>query len=113
MQILISLLGFGSGFLRQYPLITGLLLFSLIGMGFSYYKGGQGARDKYKAAQAEAIKKDAKENKEILKEAHRDELEHQTEVTKSQAKLESEENEIKSLKPSQCLDVRLDAIGLR
>lgn len=112
-QTLISLLSFGSGFLRSYPIITGLLLLSLVGMGWSYYQGGQGAREKYNAERAEAIKKDAKENNEILKEAHKDELEHQTTITKSQSKLESEANEIQSLEPNQCLDVKLSDIGLR
>ena len=93
--------------------IIGLILLVAGAYLWIRQSGYTAAVEKYKAAQAEAIKKDAKENKEILKESHRDELEHQTEVTKSQAKLESEENEIKSLKPSQCLDVRLDAIGLR
>jgi len=85
----------------------------MVGMGWSYYQGAQGAKEKYKADRAEAIERNAKENKEILKEAHRDELEHQTEVTKSQSKLESQTNEIQSLKPSQCLDVKLSDIGLR
>jgi len=109
MQLLISLLGLG----RSYPLITGLLLFSLMGMGWSYYKGRSDVHTAYKAERAEAIEKDAKENQKLKDAAHKDELEHQTEISKSQERLKRTTDEIQSLEPSQCLDVKLSDIGLR
>lgn len=109
MQLLISLLGLG----RSYPLITGLLLFSLMGMGWSYYKGRSDVHTAYKAERAEAIEKDAKENQKLKDQAHKDQLEHQTTIAKSQSRLEKETDEIKNLEPAQCLDVKLVDIGLR
>lgn len=109
MQLLISLLGLG----RSYPLITGLLLFSLMGMGYSYWKGRSDAHTAYKAEKAEAIEKDAEENQKLKDAAHKDELEHQTEISKSQERLKRATDEIQSLEPSQCLDVKLSDIGLR
>ena len=109
MQLLISLLGLG----RSFPLITGLLLFSLVGMGTSYYKGRQHVQNLHKLEKAKAIEKDAKENQKLKDQAHKDQLEHQTTIAKSQSRLEKETDEIKNLEPAQCLDVKLVDIGLR
>lgn len=105
----INILGLG----LKYGKTIGILLLVAGAYLWVRQSGYIAAVEQYKAERAEAIEKDAKENKEILKEAHKDELEHQTTITKSQSKLESEENEIQSLEPNQCLDVKLADIGLR
>jgi hypothetical protein len=113
MNLISSLLPFVFGKALKFPLITGLLLFSLMGMGYSYWKGRSDVHTAYKAEKVEAIEKDAKENQKLKDAAHKDELEHQTTIAKSQSRLEKETDEIKSLEPSQCLDVKLSDIGLR
>ena len=108
-EIALSLLGLG----RKFPLITGLLLFSLTGMGYSYYKGREHVNNLHRLEKAKAIEKDARENQELKDQAHKDQLEHQTTIAKSQSRLEKETDEIKNLKASECLDVKLVNIGLR
>lgn len=112
MNLISSLLPFVVGKALKFPLITGLLLFSLMGMGYSYWKGRSDVHTAYKAEKAEAMEKDAKENQKLKDAAHKDELEHQTEISKSQERLKRATDEIQSLEPSQCLDVKLSDIGL-
>lgn len=93
--------------------IIGLILLAVGAYLWIRQSGYTAAVEKYKVERAKAIEKNAKENQQLKDAAHKDELEHQTTITKSQEKLKRSTDEIKSLKPSQCLDVRLDAIGLR
>lgn len=109
MGVISLLLGVG----RSYPLITGLLFLSLMGMGWSYWKGAEHTANRYKVEKSKAIEKDAKENREILKDAHEDEIDHQTTVTKSKERLRTKRDEILNLPANSCLDVKLSDLGLR
>jgi predicted negative regulator of RcsB-dependent stress response len=112
MSLLLEVLTGGLGIFRKWPVITGLLLFSIVGMGWSYYQGQSGANEKHKAAKADAILKDAKENTR-LSEAAQDIIERAKDATdKANKKSNSEIDTIKSLSPMQCLDIKLADIGL-
>ena len=107
---LISLL-FGKAL--RYPLITGLLLFSLVGMGWSYWQGRTGANAAFEKAKSEAILKNAKENEKLSQEAQ-DLIEKAKEATeKAEKKSDDEIEHIKNISPNQCLDVKLSDIGLQ
>jgi len=112
MSILIDLLFGGLGIFRKWPVITGLLLFSVVGMGWSYYEGRAGANERFQAARNEAILKDTKQNQAIMNEALKDLSEHQTTLEKSQDRLEKDIDQITNIKSSKCLDTKLSDIGL-
>lgn len=96
----------------RFPVITGLLLFSVAGMGWSYWQGRSGANERFQAAQAEAILKDAKENRKIVEETQADleKLNNEiSQVNKTEAK---EIDKIEKLTPHQCLNLNLSDLGL-
>ena len=108
-----SLMPFLLGKALKFPLITGLLLFSLVGMGWSYYQGMSGANAKFEKAKAEAILKNAKENEKLSQEAQ-DLIEKAKEATEKAGKKSDDEiKHIKNIGPNQCLDVKLSDLGLR
>lgn len=110
---LISLLTGGFGIARSFPLITGLLLFSLVGMGWTYYQGRSGANERFEKAKIEAILKDTEENNKLQQVAEQIVKEAEEAAEKSDKTTERDIENIKTINPSQCLDIKLAAIGLR
>ena len=110
---LISLLTGGFGIARSFPLITGLLLFSLVGMGWTYYQGRSGANERFEKAKIEAILKDTKENERLSETANELVKEAEEAAEKSDKMTEIDIEKIKTINPSQCLDIKLADIGLR
>lgn len=110
---MISLLTGGLGIVLRYPLITGLLFFSIFGMTKTYFWGRASVDEAYQKAKIEAIQKDSKENERLSEQAAKI-IEEAKEATEKANKItENEIEKIKRINPNQCLDVRLDAIGLR
>ncbi len=101
-EVALSLLGLG----RKFPLITGLLLYSAVGMTYNFFENRSIASNAVEKAQGEAIIKDAKENRDILSKALKDQAEHQTEITKSNERLKTDVKDIAALTDT-CLDVAL------
>lgn len=113
MSLLLEVLTGGIGIFRKWPVITGLLLFSVVGMGWSYWQGRTGANAKFEAAKAEAILKNAKENEKLSQEAQ-DLIEKAQKATEKAGKKSDEEIEhIKNISPNQCLDIKLVDLGLQ
>ena len=110
---LISLLTGGFGIARSFPLITGLLLFSLVGMGWTYYQGRSGANERFEKAKIEAILKDTKENARLSRIADQIVKEAEEAAEKSNKMTETDIENIQTINPSQCLDIKLADIGLR
>lgn len=113
MQILISLLLGGVGIGRKFPIITGLLLLFAAALTWNFFENRSIARDAVREAQREAITKDTQENKELQRAAEADQEQHEKEVKEATEQQEKDIEKINAIEPHQCLDVRLDAIGLR
>lgn len=101
------------GLALRYPLITGLLFASLTGMSWSYLKGREHVSQRHQQERREAIEKDTRENKRIQRAAEEDEQQHHETVEKSRKATEQDIEKISRIRPHQCLDVRLNDIGLR
>ncbi|GJM01976.1 MAG: hypothetical protein DHS20C08_04770 [Rhodomicrobium sp.] len=110
---MISWLAGPLGLALRYPLITGLLLVSLTGMSWSYLKGREHVAQRHQQEMREAITKDTQENKELQRAAEADQELHEKEVKEATVKQEKDIADIETLKPHQCLDVKLRDIGLR
>ena len=82
-------------------------------MTYTHFKTKAAIEQKHKAAQAEAILKDAKENQKLSEEAQ-DIIERSKDATdKANEKSDKEIEAVKGLDPNQCLDTKLADIGLR
>lgn len=113
MSLLLKLLFSGVGVFRKWPVITGLLIFSFVGMGWSYWQGRSGANERFEKAKTEAILKDTQENIQLSKEAMQI-VEKAKDETENIAKtVEAQIETIKNLGPSKYLDVKLSDIGLQ
>jgi predicted negative regulator of RcsB-dependent stress response len=97
----------------KFPLITGLLLFSVVGMGWSYYQGRSGTSERFQAAKAEAILKDTKENQKLAEVAQKIVERAKDATDKTNQKTDAEIETVKGLSHMQCLDIKLVDIGLR
>jgi hypothetical protein len=113
MQILISLLLGSVGIGRKFPIITGLLLLFAATLTWNFFENRSIARDAVREAQREAITKDTQENKELQRAAEADQEQHEIEVKEATEQQEKDIADIETLKPHQCLDVKLSDIGLR
>ena len=109
MQLLIKLLGLG----RSFPLITGLLLFSVVGFTYNFFENRGIAGDAVRKAQSEAILKDTEENKQLSKEAVQIVEKAQNETEQTAKTVEAQIEAIKNLGPNKYLDVKLSDIGLQ
>ncbi len=113
MSLLLEVLTGGLGIFRKWPVITGLLLFSVVGMGWSYYQGRSGANEGFEAAKSKAILRDTKENKELSEEAQNIVEGAKDATDKANQKADAEIETVKGLSRMQCLDIKLVDIGLR
>lgn len=113
MSLLLEVIFGGLGIFRKWPVITGLLLFSVVGMGWSYYQGRSGANARFEAAKTEAILKDAKENSKLSEEAQNIVERAKDATDKTNQKTDAEIEAVKGLSRMQCLDIKLVDIGLR
>lgn len=113
MSLLLEVLTGGLGIFRKWPVITGLLLFSIVGMGWSYYQGRSGANERFEAAKYEAILKDTKENNKLSEEAQNIVERAKDATDKTNQKTDAEIQTVKGLSRMQCLDIKLSDIGLR
>lgn len=113
MNLISSLFPFLFGKALRYPLITGLLIFSLVGMGWSYWQGRSGANERFEKARAEAILKDTRENQKLSEDAQRLVERAKDATDKRNEKTDAEIETIESLSRNQCLDVRLVDLGLQ
>ena len=100
------------GLVLRYPLVTGLLAFSFIGICWSYYEGGARVHKAVERAVAEAKIKDAKENAKL--ETTGLQIIHEIEKAEQLAETQKEKYlaKIKGLPAHQCLDLKLRDLGL-
>lgn len=113
MSLLLNLLFSGVGVFRKWPVITSLLIFSFVGMGWSYWQGRSGANERFEKAKAEAIQKDTQENTQLSKEAMQIVEKAKDETEQTAKTVEAQIEAIKNLGPSTYLDVSLSDIGLQ
>ena len=112
MSLLLEVLIGSIGIFRKWPVITGLLLFSVVGMGWSYWEGRSSANERYKAQKAEAILKDAKENRKIVEETQADLEKLNNEISQVNKAEATEIDKIEKLTPHQCLNLNLSDLWL-
>ncbi len=112
MSLLLEVLTGGLGIFRKWPVITGLLLFSLVGMGWSYWQGRTGANARFEAQQAEVKLKITKRNS-ILEKDDAIQAEKEKQIVIHTYKTLSERlKAIEAVPDDGCLDKPLPA-GLR
>lgn len=101
------------GLALRYPLITGLLLLSGALVTWNFFENRSIAREAVREAQRESITRDTEENKRIQRAAEEDEQQHHETVEKLRKATEQDIEKISRIRPHQCLDVRLNDIGLQ